>query len=249
MVSEKEIQKFKRLIIRQRTSPKIWDFSYLFLKNNLYIFKKFRDLVVEENKPKILDVGCGFKPWLSLFNKNNVEYIGVDFEKENSLADFICSAEKLPFPDNTFDALIYSEVFEHIKDLNSALKEMKRVAKNNAVVFISSPFIFPEHGVPYDFQRLTQYFYRETFKQDEIIEIKASNSSFSTIFVILNLFIQSSPFRILHGIKNIVFALNNIMGIIIDKIAISISFRLPEKYKKYFYSLPLGYALIVRIKK
>lgn len=249
MLLPKEIERFRRLIERQRIHPRIWDFSYIMLKSNLKLFKKFKNLVLNENKIKLLDVGCGFKPYLKLFEKNKIEYVGVDFEKEKSYADFVASAEKLPFSDNSFDALIYSEVFEHIKDLNLALNEMRRVSKNGAFVYISSPFIFPEHGAPYDFQRLTQYFYKENFKNDEIIEIKPSNTSFSTPFIVLNLFIQASPLKIFYGIKDLIFIINNTFAIILDTIFKFLISNLFKNYERHFYSMPVGYALIIRIKK
>ena len=219
------------------------------MKNNLNVFKQFRDLVVRENKSRILDIGCGFKPWLQLFDKNKVEYIGVDFDKEKSSADFVVSADKLPFSDNDFDALIYSEVLEHAENLKGAIKEMRRVARNNALVYISAPFVFPEHGIPYDFQRLTRYFYQSIFKEDEIVLIRESNSSLSTAFVVFNLFIESTPFSILRGFKHLVYIFNNIIGIAAD-LVIEIGLKIiKERFKEQFYSMPLGYALVIRIKK
>lgn len=244
-----ETNKFAAMINRQRMTPKIWDFSYLLLKNNLNVFMQFRDLAVSENKSRILDVGCGFKPWLRMFDKNKVEYIGVDFDKRKSAADFIASADQLPFPDNDFDALIYSEILEHTEDITGAVKEMRRVAKNNALIYISAPFIFPEHGIPYDFQRLTRYFYHKTFQDDEIILIKESNSSISTAFVAFNFFIEASPFRFLIGFKHLIHILNNTIGISSD-LAVRLCLKiLGVGFKEQFYSMPLGYALIVRVKK
>lgn len=244
-----KIHAFKRLIHRQRLYPKIWDYSYFLLKNNLNIFCKFRDLVEKENKTKILDIGCGFKPWLEMFDKSKVEYVGVDFDKEKSLADFVASADKLPFENDDFDAVIYSEVLEHAENLSLVIKEMRRVAKNNALVFISAPFVFPEHGIPHDFQRFTRYFYEDIFKGDEIILIKESNSSLSTAFVSFNLFIESTPFSILRGFKHLVYIFNNIIGIAAD-LVIEIGLKIiKERFKEQFYSMPLGYALVIRIKK
>lgn len=247
--NEKKIKKFAKEINRQRIKSKIWDYSYILLKNNLEIFKKFRDLVIKGKNSRILDVGCGFKPWLELFDKSKIEYIGLDFDKEKSSADFIASADKLPFPDNNFDALIYSEALEHVENLPQVLKELRRVVKNDAFVFISSPFIFPEHGIPYDFQRLTRYFYQNIFKKDKIVLIKESNSSLSTTVVLFNLFIESTPFRIFIGLKHLIYILNNIIAIIIDNITNFIFSRIGRSYKIYFYLMPLGYALIVQIKK
>lgn len=250
MKSQKEIEIFKKLINRQRIHPKIWDFFYLSLRNNIQVFKQFRDLVIREKRSRILDVGCGFKPWLELFGKSSVEYVGVDFDKESSSADFIASADKLPFPDNNFDALIYSEVLEHVQDLPAAIKEMHRVAKNGALVFISTPFVFPEHGAPYDFQRPTRFFYQNIFKNDEIIILRESNSSFSTVLVSLNLSIESIPFKIkiFKGIKYFVYAINNVLSILVDAI-IKFIFLKKQGLRRYFYLMPLGFTLIARIKK
>lgn len=243
------MEKFYKLIQRQRLGPKIWDYSYLLLKNNVDVFSTFKALVNKEHKTRILDVGCGFKPWLQMFDKQRVEYIGVDFDTEKSLANFIASADKLPFSDNGFDGLIYSEVLEHVEDLSGVIKEMRRVAKNNALVYISTPFVFPLHGIPYDFQRLTRYFYQAVFRDDEIILIKESNSSLSTVFISLNLFIESTPLGIFKGLKHLLYVFNNILGIAID-LFVKIVFQIIKKgFKEQFYSMPLGYALVIRIKK
>lgn len=244
----KDFEGFQKLINRQRTKPKIWDYSFFLLRNNLETFFLFKDLVIKENKTKILDVGCGFKPWQEFFDKEKIEYLGVDFDKEKSLADFIAPADKLPFSSDSFDALIYSEVLEHAENLAGTIREMRRVAKNEALIFISSPFIFPLHGIPYDFQRLTRYFYQSIFKEDEIILIKESNSSLSTTIVSFNLFIESTPLRIIP-LKYLVYSVNNLLGMAIDKI-IAFIFKIRGKsFKEQFYYLPLGYALILRIKK
>lgn len=237
-------------IIRQRIKPRIWDYSFFLLKNNLKIFLQFREIILTENKKKILDIGCGFKPWERLFEGKDIEYIGIDTD-ENSLADIRCSAEKLPFPDNTFDAIICSETLEHILEIDKTILEIKRVSKNGAILFISTPFIFPEHGIPFDYQRFTKYFFQKIFSEDEIILISESNTSLTTFFLIPNLLIENIfphlfPFSF---IKMPIYIFLNFIGIVIEfllKIALS---PFPIKYRKRFFGFPLGYALIVKIKK
>lgn len=238
--------KIETEISRQRRSPKLWDFSFLMLRNNIEVFLQFKNLFENEKKQKLLDVGCGFKPWAAFFEKGSVEYIGVDYDKNLSSADMVAPANKLPFEDNTFDGMIYSEVLEHVDDLAGALKEMRRVAKPNALVFISTPFMFPEHGIPHDYQRLTRYFYEKTFGQ-HIIVLSESNSSLSTSITSLNLFIESTPFRIFYGLKHLIYIFLNLLGMLGDGI-VNLFFG-KSKYFKYFYLMPLGYALIVRINK
>lgn len=243
------IDSFARLINNQRLRPKIWDYSYLLLKNNLDIFRQFRELVVKENKRKILDVGCGFKPWLELFDRDKIEYIGVDFDKARSSADFIAPADRLPFPSNEFDALIYSEVLEHTNNIYGVIDEMRRVARQDALVYVSSPFIFPEHGIPYDFQRLTRYYYQCVFKEDEIVVLKESNSSLSTVFVSFNMVAECTPFAAMSGVKHFIYSVANILGLACD-FAVGFLMKITwDKFRHQFYSMPLGYALVVRVKK
>lgn len=233
---------------KPRVNPKIWQYSYILAKSNLNTFKQFRDLVVHEKKASILDVGCGFKPWRGFF-KDSFEYVGVDYSKENSFADLVASADALPFPDHYFDTLVYSEVLEHVDNLAETIREMRRVAKNDALVFISSPFMFPEHGIPYDYQRLTEFYYRNVFKTEEIVVLKPSNSSFSTGIFSFNTAIESSPLRRLVGIKQMIYLFANVCALAVEFIFSLLVLTLFKRFRKSFYMMPLGYSVIVRIKK
>lgn len=53
-------------------------------------------------------------------------------------------ALKLPFPDDTFDRIICSEVFEHIPDDEGAMIELHRVLKPGGVLAATVPSWFPE---------------------------------------------------------------------------------------------------------
>jgi len=252
--SEQEVEKLKSIDARLRTKPNIFDPTYILTKNNLAVFKRFKKLIENENKVKILDVGCGFKPWALLFDERRFFYIGVDFETKSS-ADIIASAEELPFPTNHFDALIYSEVLEHVGDLDKALEEMRRVVKKGGLVFISSPFFFYEHAVPYDFRRSTRYAYERYF-QNEIILLKASNGIFANPFLMFNLACEVTPLRKLPILSHLFYSLNNLLALLtecLSRLIISLlKFLSPnktfvEKAVRSIYSFPLGYALLLKI--
>ena len=53
-------------------------------------------------------------------------------------------ATRLPFPDNSFDCIITSEVLEHIQDDVAALHELSRVLKPGGVLAATVPSWFPE---------------------------------------------------------------------------------------------------------
>ena len=240
-----------RSITRQRLKPNFFDSSYLMLNNNVRIFFHFQTIVREEGRKRILDVGCGLKPWERLFRMEAVEYVGMDIPEGESVADVKGSAECLPFPEDSFDGLVYSEILEHSADLEKTVEEMRRVARPGAPVFVSTPFVFPEHGAPLDFLRPTRYFYYQVFRNDEIVEMAESNSSFSTPFITFNLVFDSTPLRRLWGVKHLIFLINNLIALILDSAVRFLVERITlfRKYRGRFYSFPLGYALIVRINK
>jgi SAM-dependent methyltransferase len=53
-------------------------------------------------------------------------------------------ATRLPYPDDTFDRIIASEVMEHIPDDIGALDELYRVLKPNGTLAVTIPSWFPE---------------------------------------------------------------------------------------------------------
>lgn len=60
-------------------------------------------------------------------------------------AEFIKgSAYSLPFPDNTFDLVVCSEVLEHLHEYNDAVIEINRVLKPGGKFFASVPAFWPE---------------------------------------------------------------------------------------------------------
>jgi len=92
----------------------------------------------------LLDIGCGTG---NVSNDESIKrfknYVGVEPSKEffnyankhnknNNTEFYNCSAEDLPFEDNSFDFMISIETWFYIKDVNKAAKELSRVLKNNS---------------------------------------------------------------------------------------------------------------------
>lgn len=51
-----------------------------------------------------------------------------------------CGIDKLPFPDNHFDRILMSHVFEHINNGMAMMQELWRVAKPDATMAILTPY-------------------------------------------------------------------------------------------------------------
>lgn len=54
------------------------------------------------------------------------------------------SAYGLPFPDASFDVVVFSEVLEHLEDDRAALAEVSRVLRPGGLLALSVPRTFPE---------------------------------------------------------------------------------------------------------
>lgn len=130
---------------------------------------------------KLLDYGCGRKPYRNLFNVS--EYIGVDIEQsghDHSLSevDIYFDGKQLPFSDHHFDSLFCSEVLEHIFEPDEALNEMHRVLKPGATALFTVPFCWNEHEVPYDYARYSSFGVKHLIEKNgfKIIEMKKAGS-------------------------------------------------------------------------
>jgi len=112
----------------------------------------------------VYDIGCGQKPFAS-YLKNKVKvHIGVDlvdgFYKSNQI-DLIGSAYKVPAPDGIADAVILSQVIEHLETPLRAIRECHRLLKSGGLMFLSFPFLYPVHAEPRDFLRYTECYLRQ----------------------------------------------------------------------------------------
>ena len=97
----------------------------------------------------VLDCGCGMGIYLLLMSRlRDVNLAGVDgdlgrlewAEREGVPAKLArIDIHKLPFPDNTFDKVLMSEVLEHLADDRAAMREVMRVLKPGGVLALSVP--------------------------------------------------------------------------------------------------------------
>jgi ubiquinone/menaquinone biosynthesis C-methylase UbiE len=109
------------------------------------------DLVGDFKGRKILDVGCSLGWFEQAAVGKGCEYIvGIDDNPKLLFAGaraipqaHFCQAgaQILPFKDNSFDLATIWEVIEHLprKDVNTALREIRRVLKPDGYLFLSTP--------------------------------------------------------------------------------------------------------------
>ncbi|MEZ5361501.1 MAG: class I SAM-dependent methyltransferase [Bryobacterales bacterium] len=64
----------------------------------------------------------------------------------------LCDAQRIPFADATFDAVVAQAMLEHVADPVRAVGEIWRVLKPG-LVYSETPFLQQVHAGPYDFTR------------------------------------------------------------------------------------------------
>ena len=136
--------------------------------NRVYIIRRIIADAIRRHAPslqgKLLDYGCGKKPYRSFFL--NAEYIGIDIETSgfpdhHKQADLYFENNLIPLPDSSIDSVLASEVFEHVFDLDTTLRDIHRVLAPGGRLLVTCPFIWPLHEKPYDFARYTPYALKE----------------------------------------------------------------------------------------
>lgn len=108
----------------------------------------------------VIDVGAGECQYKNLFFKQ--KYFAVDFASgdvnwDYSCLDVIGDVHFLPFCSGSADAVICTQVMEHVIDPQKVVSEIARVLKPGGTVFFTVPQGWGEHQVPHDYFRFTQF--------------------------------------------------------------------------------------------
>lgn len=105
--------------------------------------------LVESTNPKtVLDAGCGegfVSHYLAMRNGSmsitgvDVQAQAIEFAKKEfgeTVTYRLGSLYALPFSDNSFDTVLCSQVLEHVDDVETAVAELKRVARRFVVITV-----------------------------------------------------------------------------------------------------------------
>jgi SAM-dependent methyltransferase len=103
---------------------------------------------------RVLDVGCGERPYEPLFTPYAESYAGVD-PVENPRADLRAAAEELPLADASVDVSLCIQVLEHVDDPRAVVSELARVTAPGGRVLLSTHGVMVYHPNPVDRWRWT----------------------------------------------------------------------------------------------
>jgi SAM-dependent methyltransferase len=147
---------------------------------------------------RMLDVGCGEKPYEAFFRPYVTEYVGVEhaatFEQTTAstrtVADVLYDGHTLPFPDGSFDTVMSIQVLEHTPDPQRLVDEMGRVLSAGGTLILTAPFSFRLHEEPHDYFRYSPHGLRVLIEHAglEATEVRAQGGLFTVLAHKLNVF-------------------------------------------------------------
>jgi SAM-dependent methyltransferase len=171
---------------------------------------------------KLLDVGCGTKPYMSYFSVD--EYVGLDIDSEHSrklgIADEFYDGKVFPFTDQQFDAILCNQVLEHVFNPDEFLGEICRVMKPSAKMVLTVPFVWDEHEQPYDYARYSSFGLKALLEKNglRILDHEKIGADSSVLFQLINAYLYkvtehwNKYFKFLFTV--FVIGLVNIIGLL-----------------------------------
>lgn len=110
---------------------------------------------------RLLDLGCGTVPLFDRYRPHVASVTTADWPTsfhQLEHVDVYCDLNRrLPFRSDSFDAVLSSDVIEHLADGLEAVGEIHRVLRPGGVLLLNTPFLYPIHEAPHDYVRYTRF--------------------------------------------------------------------------------------------
>jgi len=154
---------------RERRRPRIWDGNFLLLS----AIARSLDEAVATYVPHgaaVLDVGAGAMPYYPLLAPVASDYAGADINAAPGVR-WVCTLEDLTAPDDSFDLVLCTQVLEHVRRPEEALRQIARVLRPGGHAFVTTHGTYPFHPHPRDYWRWTQQGFEALFEDAGALEL------------------------------------------------------------------------------
>ncbi|MFZ0429385.1 MAG: class I SAM-dependent methyltransferase [Acidobacteriota bacterium] len=135
-----------------------------FLKRRIhpleYAIRDFVRAAAAERPSLVVDAGAGESRFRPLFKDS--WYVGIDRAVGDAAwnyggLDAVADLEAIPLRPGVADAVLNTQVLEHVPDPAATIREMARILKPGGRLFLTAPQGWHEHQQPHDFFRFTRF--------------------------------------------------------------------------------------------
>jgi len=210
-----------------RGRPRLWDHDYLHLR------PLAADLAVRlagwgrpGGASHILDLGSGGAPYRGLIGKDAV-YVRCDLDG-GARPDVAARAERLPFADGAFEAVLATQVLEFVSDPRGMVAEIARVLRPGGQACVTTPAAFPyDDAVPAG--RFGEPQLRALFFGLTVTEIVPQGGMMGLPFLLLNVGVREvtvaarrrlGPMAsVLRPFASAIYVVSNVAGRTLERLA------------------------------
>jgi len=115
-----------------------------------------------KNSALLLDAGAGsFRYRDTLMNKGytyeSQDFVNVFDLSKRGQHTYTCDINAIPVEAERFEVIICTQVLEHLENPLTAFLELERILKKGGSLYLTTNFLFPIHGEPFDYFRFTKF--------------------------------------------------------------------------------------------
>lgn|GEM_PF-687779 len=182
---------FYGLVAGAPPSLRPWHFQWLAV---VYLRADLRR-VLGDQTGKILDVGCGEKPYEHWMPRRD-EYVGLDITAAPTVDVVVAPEERWPLAADSFDVVICTQVLEHDAAPLHTLAEMHRVLRPGGTLLVTLPFMYGEHDAPADYWRFSAHGAESLLRgRYAIVEVSREGAIGSTLGILFLTWLESALTR------------------------------------------------------
>jgi len=138
----------------RRAEPSFWQADWLVLREMARVLRGLlADPALELRDARVLDFGCGTRPYEAWFAAAGARYRGADIDAAHEVR--IRDDGTLDCADGEYDLVASFQVLEHVWDLDRYLGEARRVLRQDGRLLLSTHGNWLYHPHPTDYRRWT----------------------------------------------------------------------------------------------